>query len=53
VNLEPALKSAGIIVPVPLHRRRQKERGFNQVDLFARPLAKLLNIPLSRGHVGS
>ena len=37
--------SADVIVPVPLHRDRYKERGFNQVDAFARPLAKLLKIP--------
>lgn len=36
--------SADIVVPVPLHRRRRKERGFNQVE-FARPLAKLVRIP--------
>jgi ComF family protein len=34
-----------IVVPVPLHRQRKKERGFNQVELFARPLAKRLGIP--------
>lgn len=36
---------ADVLVPVPLHRTRQKERGYNQVDLFGRPLAKLLGIP--------
>jgi ComF family protein len=34
-----------LIVPVPLHRTRQKERGFNQVDLFGRPLARRLGLP--------
>jgi predicted amidophosphoribosyltransferase len=32
-------------VPVPLHRLRQRKRGFNQVDLFGRPLARLLKLP--------
>lgn len=36
---------ADMVVPVPLHRQRKKERGFNQVELFARPLAKRLGIP--------
>jgi len=36
---------ADLIVPVPLHRSRQRERGFNQVDLFGQPLAKKLKIP--------
>ena len=40
-----ALRKATIIVPVPLHPLRKKERGFNQVDLFAKPLARLMNLP--------
>ena len=36
---------ADVIVPVPLHRARQKERGFNQVDLFGKPLARKLGLP--------
>jgi predicted amidophosphoribosyltransferase len=32
-------------VPVPLHRLRQRKRGFNQVDLFGRSLARLLKLP--------
>ena len=30
----PAQFTPDLIVPVPLHRTRQRERGFNQVDLF-------------------
>ena len=45
INTEPGLLNADVIVPVPLHRFRQKERGFNQVDLFGRPLARLLRVP--------
>ena len=26
-----------IVVPVPLHRSRERERGFNQAELIARP----------------
>jgi competence protein ComFC len=37
--------AADQVVPVPLHRQRQKERGFNQVDLIAKPLARRLGIP--------
>jgi len=43
-KLPPEL-AADLIVPVPLHRTRQKERGFNQVDLFGRPLARKLGLP--------
>lgn len=41
----PSQFAADLVVPVPLHRTRQKERGFNQVDLFGRPLAWKLGLP--------
>jgi ComF family protein len=41
----PARFAADLIVPVPLHRTRQKERGFNQVALFGRQLARRLGLP--------
>lgn len=34
------------IIPVPLHQNRLKERGFNQAQEIALPIAKKLNIPL-------
>lgn len=34
------------IIPVPLHPKRLKERGFNQSLEIARPIAKQLHIPL-------
>jgi ComF family protein len=45
INAEPGLLKADVTVPVPLDRFRQKERGFNQVDLFGRPLARILKLP--------
>lgn len=38
--------SADVVVPVPLHPARQKERGFNQAELIARPLARRMGKPL-------
>jgi ComF family protein len=35
------------VVPVPLHPLRLRERGFNQAERLARPLAKALNVPLN------
>jgi ComF family protein len=32
-------------VPVPLHRTRQRERGYNQADLIAKPLARKVGVP--------
>jgi ComF family protein len=37
--------AADIVVPVPLHRQRERERGYNQADLVARPLARRLGLP--------
>jgi ComF family protein len=38
-----------LIVPVPLHPGRVRERGFDVVDLWARRLAHHHGIPLARG----
>ena len=35
-----------VIVPVPLHSKKLRERGFNQALLIAQSLSKQLNIPL-------
>jgi len=35
------------VVPVPLHRTRLRERGFNQSELLARPIAKALQVSLA------
>lgn len=37
-----------LITPVPLSRSRLKQRGYNQADLLARPLALAKKIPYSR-----
>jgi ComF family protein len=34
------------IIPVPLHYRRLRQRGFNQASLLARGLGSLLQIPV-------
>jgi ComF family protein len=36
-----------ILVPVPLHRKRLRERGYNQSRLLAQELAKLTGLPLA------
>ena len=37
--------AADVVVPVPLHRQRERERGYNQADLIAKPLAHKLGLP--------
>lgn len=34
------------IVPVPLHKKRLRERGYNQAELLAKHISKHLNIPI-------
>jgi len=34
-----------LVVPVPLHRRRQRERGYNQSALLCRELARRAHLP--------
>jgi ComF family protein len=46
-NQQRAALAADIIVPVPLHRRRRRERGFNQAELIARVIARESRLPLA------
>ncbi|MGZ3864490.1 MAG: ComF family protein [Bacteroidia bacterium] len=46
------LKKSGVysqcdyIIPVPLHKNRQRKRGYNQSEYFAKGLSEELNIPV-------
>lgn len=42
----PDVTCVDVIVPVPLHPARLRERGYNQAEWIARPLARRLGIPL-------
>ena len=44
-RIAPEELDIDLIVPVPMHRRKQRRRGFNQADLMARRLAKKLSVP--------
>lgn len=49
--LAGVVRSAGwqvdVIVPVPLHARRLRKRGYNQADVLARETARVLGVPAS------
>ena len=45
VNTEGDALAADVVVPVPLHRERQREHGYNQAALLSKPLAKKLRLP--------
>lgn len=34
-----------LIVPVPIHRKKLKKRGYNQSELIAKELSNIMNIP--------
>jgi ComF family protein len=37
---------ADVLLPVPLHRRRRRERGYNQSVLLARRLGSIVQVPV-------
>lgn len=41
----PAEWGVVAVVPVPLHRTRQRQRGYNQAELLARTIAAELEVP--------
>ena len=45
-HLKQTAQLPELIIPVPLHKLRYRERGFNQALEIARTVAKELNIPL-------
>ena len=45
VQAHPQDFAADAVVPVPLDHGRLRERGYNQAERIARPLARLLGIP--------
>lgn len=40
------LKSYDIIIPVPIHKKRKWQRGYNQSELIARKISSELKIPI-------
>lgn len=47
INFE-RIKNVTHLIPVPLHKKRLHERGYNQVDTFCESLAVALDIPLEK-----
>lgn len=44
-------KTADVIIPVPLHKSRQRKRGYNQSTCFAEGIAEKLHIPVSENNL--
>ena len=45
------LNQADLIIPVPLHHDRERERGFNQACVLARELSRLSRLPVDEHSV--
>ncbi len=45
INIE-TIKTIDFIVPVPLHKKRFHERGYNQITTFCKAIEKNLDIPM-------
>jgi ComF family protein len=43
INLE---KDIDYIIPVPLHKKRLRQRGYNQVTTFTNALSSIMNVPV-------
>ena len=41
----PSYQNIDFVIPVPLHKKRLKKRGYNQVSGFGKEIANCLNIP--------
>lgn len=43
-NLGELAKCIDVIIPVPLHPKKQRQRGYNQVEAFGKAMSEALNI---------
>ncbi len=43
--------SADLVIPVPLHRKKERKRGYNQSEMIAGGLCEVLKIPLVCGNL--
>lgn len=44
-RLLPELPGVDLVLTVPMYRRKERKRGYNQADLAGRPLAQKLGLP--------
>ena len=49
--LREPLNSSTRIIPVPLHEKRRRARGFNQASVLAQSLAKRLRLPVDESNL--
>lgn len=47
ISAHTVLSSVDVIVPIPLHPKRERQRGYNQSELIAEGIASVLQKPVS------
>lgn len=47
INSKYQINTYDYLLPVPIHKAKKRERGFNQSELIANELSKLINIPVN------
>jgi ComF family protein len=48
ISEEKDFSNCDVVIPVPLHRARQRERGFNQSEVLAEGISRATGLPLAR-----
>ena len=44
-------KDIDLIIPIPLHPEREKQRTYNQSELIAQGISKITNLPIDNSHL--
>lgn len=39
-------KKIQVVIPVPLHKKRKKKRGYNQTEILAKEIGRILDLPV-------
>ncbi|RNI32332.1 ComF family protein [Rufibacter immobilis] len=47
LSTQADFKAVEVVVPVPMHKAKQRQRGYNQVEGFAKEIALALEVPFS------
>jgi len=47
----PIYQTTSLIIPVPLHPKKQKSRGYNQSEYIAKGIAEIMQVPVSTMHL--
>lgn len=48
---EIMLNAPQVIIPVPMYKKKQRKRGYNQAEVLAKALGKCLSLPVDSGYI--